>query len=1617
MRTIKYYLGEILKDGLPCSNAIVRWETLSPCIVLTCHLPDKVVDGKKLTNGVEFSIDDDMENCSPCVKYHIECPGCTNCPIVDKTLCFCTGPTDCPPCHVCINGECIPTCDICDPVTGDCVSCNDEHPCPGDQICVQGECQCPQGKYDPVTGKCVECIVGDVNPNNPCLICLGGSWAQKICASGVVDPVTCDCTGCNGNTDCGENQCCYDGECLCCKDSAIYDPILGKCVPKPPCDPNTPCPECMDCLNGQCVPRVCPEGYICVGDSCVPECDCNNPTCNTANACVPTADGRCYCSPCSGACSSGAECGPGCYCDNGQCKPKPCVGTCVDGTECGPGCGCLNGECVPCNSVNCANNPTACTQILGCKCSGGGCEKAIGCQDKECTSSANCNDGCTCDEGICKECANYSCAECANRPGCKCIDGLCVNDPDSDCKDKLTLTKIDETCDLKAELILTEGCACPVLTLDSKITNVSEQANYYEVDLIVELRKGKYITSPLLGDLTSDTIADNDKPLSGNIKVTVVQTNKVLQLNNGTFTYNETQTILTDNLTGKDTAPFDDVTIPKIGSVIAQSSASITTVYKVEIIVEQTSDFTFANGCTYKAKNELKHYVFTTNGQIEVVDLSTFNRFKNITSANKRDPRFTWFKTKDGVFDAADKFRDLYIKKIGGKYTDTLLGLDRIFPKGKYPLVGQEGELWSGYNYLVKSDCGCAEDAGLDNVVFCNPKTVSFELNACHTGIKFIGQFNPCDVNQDIRPHQSALLNIPDAVQTVYELWINGTKFKSFVHNASYGGMVVWDSTKTGNDRYTTTPMISSNFFFTLNDEEIKTAVIKINHGGDCDINMAIPSIAPRVITETINCNIIGNEYEISVNANQGGHTITNISGANSFSLLGGIFKIRVTRGVATELTFIFSDGCKTKKTYNECACDDFSPSITLTGQDFCAGGTGHITISGTGKTGATLYYVEDGVSKTQVLGAGDFIINSTANTKTVTLTSIMLDGCTVPLADTITINKITNPIATITADPASVCSGGDVNLVIGGTTGATVLLYANNIPTGQTITIPSTVIVNPTVSTTYKVNNVNLQGCSNNANTAQVAVTVTPGPAPLTWTDTCSGGIITRTFTFNQAVVYNGGAPSTSVAVPSGIGSIVVTYGTGICATEQTIVVNPCDCPDITSVITATPSILCLGASSTLSAVITGGSGVYTYQWFKDGAQVATTSTLNITPSASALYSLIVTDSSGCVSEESFQQVTVNNPPPVDIIPLNGQTGVTYSNGNYLICNTLTSVDFIVNPIYNPTSVTWTVVGTYSGTTPFTNSVINIELADFTAPITLNVSVTDVNGCTNTASVQLIQQACPCLNPPTAIAGADITSVGVTPVPLSGSVINAPSSLWTTNGTGTFANALLPNTTYTPSAADVIDGSIILTLTANDNDAAGPCTAGTDTLVLTLSSGACNGGTPNNSIDMTQTVVSYAGKEFAMLTDLRLIDRSASGLPQAYIWSNNSAGQFNSPPNYVAGTVYNGTQEYFFKNTSGCAAQIVADAVFSGPDNGRVIVATLANVATQANLRLASMPAPYNSMFLTATGTVLKLNNAPYCFSITGVAELGNVDTCGTGYADTTLSGRIGTTFTPINS
>ena len=106
-------------------------------------------------------------------------------------------------------------------------------------------------------------------------------------------------------------------------------------------------------------------------------------------------------------------------------------------------------------------------------------------------------------------------------------------------------------------------------------------------------------------------------------------------------------------------------------------------------------------------------------------------------------------------------------------------------------------------------------------------------------------------------------------------------------------------------------------------------------------------------------------------------------------------------------------------------------------------------------------------------------------------------------------------------------------------------------------------------------------------------------------------------------------------------------------------------------------------------------------------------------------------------------------------------------------------------------------------------------------------VSTTECNGAIDEMTVTFDSQ-------PTANAGSDqricedagsITMAGV----VGGGVT---TGTWTTAGDGTFGDPSVLNTLYTPGAADIVAGSVVLTLTSADN---GTCASATDAMTLMI--------------------------------------------------------------------------------------------------------------------------------------------------------------------------------------
>ncbi|MBK7666110.1 MAG: gliding motility-associated C-terminal domain-containing protein [Sphingobacteriaceae bacterium] len=291
------------------------------------------------------------------------------------------------------------------------------------------------------------------------------------------------------------------------------------------------------------------------------------------------------------------------------------------------------------------------------------------------------------------------------------------------------------------------------------------------------------------------------------------------------------------------------------------------------------------------------------------------------------------------------------------------------------------------------------------------------------------------------------------------------------------------------------------------------------------------------------------------------------------------------------------------------------SPTITTVASPtiLCAGGTSTLTA-----TGATSYtWMPPAITGSQV------VVSPTVIT-VYTVTGVNSFGCT--KTSTVLVNVNTPTITTI-ATPTSICVGSTATITA---SGAATYTWLPSATTG------TSVVVSPTVTTTYTVIGINTFGC---AGATTINLNVSPIPtvsAVSSSTAVCAGN--SATLTGSGATTYTwmpGSLTGTNVIVtPTATTVYTVTGSNGACTNSNTISLTVNPTPTVTGI--ASPSIMCSGATSTLSAL-----GAVSYTWFPGGIA---SFMLAVTPSVTTTYTVSGTDAQGCTGTGTLQ-VTINDP------------------------------------------------------------------------------------------------------------------------------------------------------------------------------------------------------------------------------------------------------------------------------------------------------------------------------------------------------------------------------------
>ncbi|MBK9151772.1 MAG: carboxypeptidase regulatory-like domain-containing protein [Saprospiraceae bacterium] len=395
----------------------------------------------------------------------------------------------------------------------------------------------------------------------------------------------------------------------------------------------------------------------------------------------------------------------------------------------------------------------------------------------------------------------------------------------------------------------------------------------------------------------------------------------------------------------------------------------------------------------------------------------------------------------------------------------------------------------------------------------------------------------------------------------------------------------------------------------------------------------------------------------------------------------------------------------------------------------------------------------------------------------------------------------------------------------------------------------------------------------------------------------------------------------------PSSTTSYIVTIRVNGCedSDDALVTVNPK--PNLS--LTANPSSICNGSSTTISASASGGTGSYTFAW-NQGLGTGNSKTVN--PTTNTTYTVTVTDSKGCTDTQSITitvfpllNISVNSPsvclgestqltaaasggqpnytfnwsnglgsgPTKSVSPSTTTTyTVTVTDANGCTKTATATVTVLDKPVASAvndgpltclkTSVTLT-ASPATGVTYLWSNQATTQTVNVTSPGTYTVTVTSVNnGCTSTASTTVILDN----NPPTANAGPDVT-------------VNCanPSATLTATGGGTY----LWNTGQTTASITVNpENTTTYTVTVT---ASNGCTA-TDAVIVTA-----NKAKPTASISAT-------GNN-CITPNAQLFGSATGGTsPYTYVWSGPNG--FTSTQQNPTIT-NNGTYTLTVTDTNGC--------------------------------------------------------------------------------------------------
>ena len=561
-------------------------------------------------------------------------------------------------------------------------------------------------------------------------------------------------------------------------------------------------------------------------------------------------------------------------------------------------------------------------------------------------------------------------------------------------------------------------------------------------------------------------------------------------------------------------------------------------------------------------------------------------------------------------------------------------------------------------------------------------------------------------VTQNIVPPVASATNSGTLTCSVSTVNLSGTG----------GGTYSWNGPGIVSGGTTANPIV--------NQPGCYTVVVTAANGCTATANTCVAqnTLAPATTTNvsgTLNCTLTSVNASASTAASPVTYNWTGagITSATTISTItvnaGGIKNYTVTNT---------ANGCVTTGSLN--VSQNLlapSPSASSTGTITCV--TNTVQLSGTPAAGVTYTWSAPGGSSILSGINSQNAIGNGAGTYTLTVTMISsacFNSATVAVSQNTAL-----PFANAGMDQSITCVSPTVTLNGSATPSSCTPVWTGGVASGaNSYTATATAIGDYTLSVTNPAN-----GCTS---TDVVQVTANAGVPSLSTSVTntldcasTSATVIATTtvttvmYSWTGPSIVSGGTTANATVNQPGTYSVTVTNTmTGCSATSNILVSQDITLPNIT--ITSSPSVICSGNSSTLTA-----NGAVTYTW--NTAQ--NTSSISVSPSSTNSYTVNGTGLNGCTNY-TVETITVNATPTLAIT---GNTNICKGSTTLLTGSGATSYTWDSGANTTSVSVTPTVTTTYTLTGDNGNGCTNI--LPVTVSIIPNKSITGVITSTNGAT------------------------------------------------------------------------------------------------------------------------------------------------------------------------------------------------------------------------------------------------------------------------------------------